>query len=32
VLWTAFSPALGFSVAALFMIAGTMTLIRLPSQ
>ena len=29
VLWTAFSPMLGFSVAALFMIAGTVTLSRL---
>lgn len=29
VLWTAFSPMIGFGVAALFMIAGTATLIRL---
>jgi len=29
VLWTAFSPMVGFGVAALFMIAGTMSLIRI---
>lgn len=32
VLWTAFSPMLGFSVAALFMIAGTVTLSRLSTR
>jgi len=29
VLWTAFSPMIGFGVAALFMVAGTVALIRL---
>lgn len=32
VLWTAFSPVVGFGVAALFMVAGTVTLAQLSSR